>query len=117
MIEGAESHDHTDRFSVRDGKVLARGRIQVHRNLAAAVGAHGLDADANAVDSARNFDARIQERLAAFAGRFNGKMLRATFHDVHCLFERRKSHNYRSWSFRIFVVCTSPKWIYSGQER
>jgi hypothetical protein len=57
------------------------GGGDVHGDDAALLGAQGFDANVQAVDGPLDLDPRIDQRLAALAGRGDGQVLRLVAHD------------------------------------
>ncbi len=75
MVEGAHRHDHADGLALRERDAPGRRGVDVHRDDMARFRAQQLGAVEHAIDRARDLHARIEQRLAALARRFERQRL------------------------------------------
>ena len=80
MVERAHGDHDADRFTQGERDPARRCSVDVHRHDMTCFEAQDLGAMEHAVDRARDFDARVVQRLAAFARRLERQRFCALFH-------------------------------------
>ncbi len=85
MIERTDSNYDADRLALRERDPVRRRGIKIHRDHMTGVRAQQLGAIQHAVDGTRDFDARVDQRLATLARGFERERLGTLFHQLRGL--------------------------------
>ena len=103
MIECADRDHDADRLTLRKGDPMLAGRRTPHWNEMTVLGTDCLDAQLQTVNRARNFDTRIDQRLAALRGSAARQLLVSRLHDLGGALERGDTLVNREPAVRIAI--------------